>query len=203
MALRLQAMGVRGYENGFKPTVHPDRVGWPDRWRKPQMVFVDSMSDLFHKDVPLDFIQQVFATMERNPRHTFQLLTKRSKRMRELAPQLKWSKNVWMGVSVGRGDFLHRIDDLRQVPSAIRFLSCEPLLGPLTLDMTGIGWVIVGGESGPGARPVDPDWVRGIRDQCLKAGVPFFFKQWGGRNKKAAGKLLDGRVWTEMPTAVA
>jgi protein gp37 len=163
-------------------------------------VFVNSMSDLFHEDVPADFIARVFATMNAAQRHTFQVLTKRSGRLAALGPSLPWPDNVWAGVSVESADYVHRIDDLRGVPAAVRFVSLEPLLGPLpALDLAGIDWAIVGGESGPGARRVDPNWVREIRDQCRSAGVPFFFKQWGGTRKKAAGRLLDDRVWDEMP----
>ncbi len=200
MARRLQAMGRPGYEHGFDLTLHPDRLTIPDRWRKPSLIFVNSMSDLFHEKVPLSFIRQVFATMARNPRHTFQILTKRGTRLRELADRLSWPSNVWMGVSVERAELVGRIHDLRTVPARIRFLSCEPLLGPLAgMDLQGIHWVIVGGESGPGSRPMDPAWARDIRDQCTDRGIPFFFKQWGGRMKEAAGRLLDGREWNEMP----
>ena len=164
------------------------------------MIFVNSMSDLFHRDVPLEFIQRVFDTMVACPQHTFQVLTKRSERMRELAPQLPWPDNVWMGVSVENAAAFHRIDDLRAVPAHVRFLSCEPLLGPCeNLPLGGIGWVIVGGESGPRARPMDPAWVRSIRDQCAQAGVPFWLKQWGGVQKHRTGKILDGRTHQERP----
>lgn len=202
MARRLQAMGQPNYARGFQVTTHEEMLDRPLAWTRPSTVFVNSMSDLFHEDVPADFIARVFATMDAAQRHTFQVLTKRSGRLAALAPSLPWSNNVWAGVSVESADYVHRIDDLRLIPAVVRFVSLEPLLGPLpALDLTGIDWVIVGGESGPGARPVDPDWVREIRDQCLHAGIPFFFKQWGGTRKKVAGRLLDGRVWSEMPVA--
>ncbi len=201
MAKRLQAMGQANYARGFQLTLQEHMLDIPLRWRKPRLVFVNSMSDLFHKDVPTPFIQRVFRTMEQAPQHTFQILTKRADRLREVAPQLPWPENVWMGVSVESADYLDRIDDLRTVPANVRFLSLEPLLGPLTeIDLTGIGWVIVGGESGPGARLIAPEWVRHLRDACAADGVPFFFKQWGGTNKKKTGRLLDGRVWDEMPS---
>lgn len=200
MTRRLQAMGQPNYRNGFTVTCHPDVLGHPMRWKRPQMIFVNSMSDLFHKDVPMAFIQEIFFTMNETPWHTYQILTKRSGRMLRLAPRLKWSPNIWMGVTVENADSLGRIDDLRSVPAAVRFLSLEPLLGPLPeVDITGIGWVIVGGESGPGARPMESAWVEDIRDQCLGADVPFFFKQWGGVQKKKAGRLLERRTWDQMP----
>ena len=200
MARRLQAMGKPAYKDGFKLTLHPELLTLPDRWRKPSIVFVNSMSDVFHKDVPEAFIKEVFQVMERNPRHTFQVLTKRSERLALLAHKLPWPSNVWMGVSVEMDRYYCRIRDLATVPARVRFLSCEPLLGPLAnLPLDGIHWVIAGGESGQGARPMDPDWVRNIRDQCVDRNTPFFFKQWGGRNKKKAGKVLDGREWQQMP----
>ena len=202
MARRLQAMGQPNYVRGFQVATHEQMVERPLAWTRPSTVFVNSMGDLFHEAVPADFVARVFATMDAAHRHAFQVLTKRSGRLAALVPNLPWPSNVWAGVSVEAADYVHRIDDLREVPAALRFLSLEPLLGPLPrLDLTDIDWVIVGGESGPGARPVDPDWVRDIRDQCLSAGVPFFFKQWGGARKKAAGRLLDGRVWDEMPAS--
>lgn len=201
MAKRLRAMGQANYARGFQLTLQEHMLDIPLRWRKPRLVFVNSMSDLFHKDVPTPFIQRVFQTMEQAPQHTFQVLTKRADRLREVAHQLPWPENVWMGVSVENADYLDRINDLRTVPANVRFLSLEPLLGPLTeIDLTGIGWAIVGGESGPGARPMAPEWVRHLRDACAADGVPFFFKQWGGTNKKKTGRLLDGRVWDEMPS---
>ena len=169
-------------------------------WKKPRTIFVNSMSDLFHEKVPLAFIQRVFHTMERASWHTFQILTKRSQRLAELAPELNWLPNVWMGVSVETAKYLWRVDHLREVPAAVRFLSLEPLLGPLcTIELSGIHWVIVGGESGPGARPIEARWVREIRKQCRAKGVPFFFKQWGGVQKKRNGRILDGRTWDELP----
>ena len=174
----------------------------PLRWRKPRTVFVNSMSDLFHEGVPEDFLFDVFDVMRQADRHRFQVLTKRSDRLRALSPRIAWPENVWMGVSVESEGYLNRVDDLREVPAAVRFLSLEPLLSPLPgLDLDGIGWVIVGGESGPRARPMDPRWVTEIRDQCIKEGVAFFFKQWGGRFKKRAGRTLEDRTWDEMPAA--
>jgi protein gp37 len=200
MARRLKAMGQPNYRNGFRVTMHEHAVNLPLGWKRPQMVFVNSMSDLFHEDVPVDFIRRVFDVMRQADRHLFQILTKRSARVAELAPLLPWPANVWMGVTVENCDYLHRIDDLRHVPAAVRFLSLEPLLGPLPgLDLTDIDWVIVGGESGPGARAMSEAWALDLRDQCMRAGVAFFFKQWGGVNKKKAGRLLGGRIWDQMP----
>jgi len=200
LAHRLQAMGSVRYRNGFAVTLHPDALDLPQRWRQPRMIFVNSMSDLFHEHVPLEFIQRVFATMRACPQHTFQVLTKRSARLRDLAPHLDWAPNIWMGVSVEDRRVIHRIHDLQAVPAHVRFLSCEPLLGPLDdLPLDGIHWVIVGGESGPGARPMQADWVRAIRDQCRRADVPFFFKQWGGARKDLTGRELDGRTYDAMP----
>jgi protein gp37 len=201
MARRLQAMGSPRYRDGFKVRTHPDILDRPVRWTKPRMVFVCSMSDLFHDDVPDEFIRQVFSTMRAATRHTFQVLTKRPDRARYLVSALGGAPpNVWMGTTVE--DFIRRsrIPKLQQIPARVRFLSLEPLLSPIhDLDLKGIDWVIVGGESGPKARPMDPKWVRDIRDQCLRAGVSFFFKQWGGINKKKAGRILDGRTWDELP----
>lgn len=194
--------GIAGhpYEQGFDLRLWPDRLEMPLAWRRPRMIFVNSMSDLFHEKVPLEFIQRVFSTMERASWHTFQILTKRSARMSELAHKLVWPPNVWMGVSIENAQYLWRADHLRQVPAAVRFLSLEPLLGPLgPLDLCGIDWVIVGGESGHCARPIQAKWVREIRKQCRAAGVPFFFKQWGGMQRKRNGRVLDGRTWDEMP----
>lgn len=200
LAKRLQRMGVPRYVNGFKLTLHEDLVDLPRRWKRPLMIFVNSMSDLFHEQVPEEFIQRVFRTMNECSWHTFQVLTKRSARLRELAPKLEWTANIWMGVSVENERVLHRIEDLRTVPAKVRFLSCEPLLGPLpNLPLEGIHWVIVGGESGPRARPMEADWVRQIRDQCERNGVAFFFKQWGGVRKDLTGRELDGRTYDEMP----
>jgi len=200
MARRLQAMGQPNYQQGFKLTLHPAMLERPLAWRSPQIVFVNSMSDLFHEDVPLAFIERVFDVMRRAEWHTFQVLTKRAERLEELAPSLPWPHNVWMGVSVEREDYSFRIGHLRRAPAAVRFLSLEPLLGPLPrLDLRCIDWVIVGGESGPRARRMEEAWAADIQDQCRRAGIPFFFKQWGGRNKKAAGRILAGRTWDEVP----
>ena len=197
-------MGQRKYANGFKVTMHEDVLESPLLMRKPQMIFVNSMSDLFHQDVPLEFIQRVFAVMRRAEWHTFQVLTKRSKRLLELDREINWPPNVWMGVSIENQDYTFRIDHLRQTESLVKFLSLEPLLGPLpNLNLRNIDWVIVGGESGPGARPIGEKWVTDIRDQCLVSHIPFFFKQWGGTRKKRAGRLLQGRTWDDMPTAVS
>ncbi|HEY2289936.1 MAG TPA: phage Gp37/Gp68 family protein [Thermoanaerobaculia bacterium] len=200
MAERLQAMGQPNYRNGFQLTLQPRMLELPLRWKQPQRIFVNSMSDLFHKDVPLGYIRQVFDVMRKAHWHRFQILTKRADRLAELAPCLEWPENVWMGVSVENSKHVDRIDDLRRTGAKLRFLSLEPLLGPLRgLNLQGIDWVIVGGESGPGARPIQESWILEIRDQCQKAEVAFFFKQWGGQNKKKAGRLLDGRTWDEMP----
>jgi protein gp37 len=200
MARRLQAMGQPNYVNGFRLTLHETALETPLRWRKPQMIFVNSMSDLFHQDVPLSFIQRTFDVMRRASWHTFQVLTKRSHRLLELNSALDWPSNVWMGVSVESQAYTFRIDHLRQTSASIKFLSLEPLLGPLpNLDLTGIDWVIVGGESGPGARPMAEKWVTDIRDQCMTVGVAFFFKQWGGVRKKHNGRVLNGRTWDALP----
>ena len=200
LAKRLQAMGQANYANGFRLTLQPHMLEVPLRWRKPRTVFVNSMSDLFHKDVPLDYIRRVFDVMSRAHWHRFQVLTKRAERVLELSSKLEWADNVWMGVSVESGRYRSRIDQLRSTGARIKFLSLEPLLGPLeNLDLRGIDWVIVGGESGPKARRIDPAWVLDLRDQCRTSDVPFFFKQWGGRNKKKAGRLLDGRIHDGMP----
>jgi protein gp37 len=204
MAKRLHAMGQPNYRNGFEVTCHPDVLGMPLKWKKSQMIFVNSMSDLFHKAVPVRFIEEIFFTMNQARWHTFQILTKRADRMVQLASRFKWTPNVWMGVTVENDRHVDRIDRLREVPAAVRFLSLEPLLGPLPdLDLSHIDWVIVGGESGPGARPMDPAWVTDLRDQCLDAGVAFFFKQWGGVRKKKAGRLLEKRTWDQMPREAA
>jgi protein gp37 len=200
MARRLQAMGQYRYRNGFRVTLHPEALEEPCGWKQPRRVFVNSMSDLFHEKIPLEFIQRVFDVMNKNIRHTFQILTKRSERLAEAAPLLNWSDNIWMGVTVENSDYLYRIDHLRKVSATVRFLSLEPLLGPLdALDLSGIDWVIVGGESGPGARPMKEEWAVSIKSKCLAADVPFFFKQWGGVNKKKAGRILEGRTWDQMP----
>ncbi|HEG42434.1 MAG TPA: phage Gp37/Gp68 family protein [Phycisphaerales bacterium] len=200
MAKRLRAMGQKRYRNGFEVTLHPEALDDPYSWKKGRVVFVNSMSDLFHEDIDVDFIKQVFSVMNANQRHTFQVLTKRSDRLSEIAPLLEWSDNIWMGVTIENNDYVHRADDLRKVDAAVRFLSLEPLLGALPdLDLSGIDWAIVGGESGPGARPIEAEWVREIREQCIGQDVEFFFKQWGGINKKKNGRLLDGKTWNGMP----
>ena len=200
LAVRLRAMGNRRYSNGFAVTLHADQLTLPLRWRQAKRIFVNSMSDLFHESVPEPFIRQVFDVMVSTPQHIFQVLTKRADRLSALAPSLPWANNIWQGVSVENDAYLSRIHELRSVPAVLRFLSLEPLLGPLaSLPLDGIGWVIVGGESGGGRRTVRPEWVREIRDQCLAAKIPFFFKQWGGRTPKAGGRELEGEVWNEMP----
>ncbi len=200
MALRLKAAGSPNYANGFRVTLHHHALELPLHWKQPRAIFVNSMGDLFHKDVPFDFISQVFDVMHRAPRHRFQILTKRSDRLLKLSTRLTWPQNVWMGVTVENADSAFRIDHLRETDAAIKFISFEPLLGPIPdIDLEGIDWVIVGGESGPKARPMKPQWAADIRDQCLAAGVPFFFKQWGGVNKKKAGRTLDGRTWDGIP----
>lgn len=213
LAKRLKAMGAEKYQNdgnpvtsgpGFDVTIHPKALDQPRRWRAPRVVFVNSMSDLFHARVPLSFVQDIFDVMAETPQHTYQALTKRASRMRKVADKLDWPSNLWMGVSVENADVVDRIDDLREVPAAVRFLSCEPLLGPLDdLNLDGIDWVIAGGESGPNHRPMDPAWVADIRDQCLAAEVAFFFKQWGGRTPKQHGRTLEGRTWDEYPKPAA
>ena len=201
MAKRLQAMGQPNYANGFKLAMHEHALELPLQWKKPQTIFVNSMSDLFLKDVPVRFIKKVFDVMGKAPQHTFQVLTKRADRLHALSAELTWTPNIWMGVTVENSDYTQRIDHLRQTGAYLKFLSIEPLLGPIpNLDLEGIDWVIVGGESGPGARPMRPEWVMDIRNQCRKAGVPFFFKQWGGVRKKKAGRELEGRTWDEMPS---
>jgi protein gp37 len=200
MALRLQAMGQANYANGFALTLHAQALELPLRWKKPQTIFVNSMSDMFHQRVPADFILRAFDVMRRAHWHRFQVLTKRADRLAALSSELEWPENVWMGVSVESESFTHRIDRLRRTGAAVKFLSLEPLLGPLhDLELDGIDWVIVGGESGPGARPMNLNWVTSIRDQCTSAGVPFFFKQWGGVWKKKFGRTLEGRTWDQMP----
>lgn len=210
LAKRLKAMGSAKYQQdgdprtsgpGFGVTIHEDALEIPRRWRDPRTVFVNSMSDLFHARVPMDYVRRVFDVMAETPRHTYQVLTKRASRLAKVAPLLDWPPNVWMGVSVESANELSRIDQLRSVPAAVRFISAEPLLGPLDgIELDGIHWLIAGGESGVGARPVDPGWVRSLRDRCTAEGTAFFFKQWGGRTPKAGGRLLDGRSWDEMPT---
>jgi protein gp37 len=200
MSKRLKAMGKSQYVNGFKLTLQPAALELPLKWKRPRVIFVNSMSDLFHKDVPLEYVERVFDVMNRSPQHTFQVLTKRPEIAASYADRLAWTKNIWMGTSVENALVSHRVASLREIPAHIRFLSVEPLIGPMNrLALTGIHWVIVGGESGPGSRPMDPQWVRAIRDRCIAQNVPFFFKQWGGVNKKRTGRILDGRTWDEMP----
>ncbi|MEQ4206292.1 phage Gp37/Gp68 family protein [Actinopolymorpha sp. B9G3] len=212
LASRLKSMGAQKYQSdgnpstsgpGFGVALHPQALDQPKRWRSPRVVFVNSMSDLFHAKVPLGFIRDVFQVMEDTPRHTYQVLTKRPRRALRLAGKLDWPRNLWVGCSVEDMSVVHRAKDLSQLPAAVKFLSCEPLLGPLpNLDLAAIDWIIVGGESGVGCRPMRPHWVVEIRDGCQSAGVPFFFKQWGGRTAKSGGRLLEGRTWDEMPPRV-
>ncbi len=200
LAERLKVMGQSNYVNGFKLTLQPHMLKIPLNWKKPQFIFVNSMSDLFHEEVPISYIQEVFGVMRRAHWHYFQVLTKRASRLAQLSDQISWPANVWMGVSVENRRYCSRIDDLRSTNAKLRFLSLEPLLGPLPdLDLKGIDWVIVGGESGPKSRPMHPSWAVDLRDQCSRAKVPFFFKQWGGTNKKKSGRILEGRTWDEMP----
>ncbi|TXL84613.1 phage Gp37/Gp68 family protein [Streptomyces sp. IB2014 016-6] len=209
LSRRLKAMGAAKYQAdgdprtsgpGFGLTVHPSALDVPRQWKAPRMVFVNSMSDLFHAKVPIGFVRDVFQVIAETPQHTYQLLTKRALRLRRVADDLEWPANLWMGVSVESEAHVNRIDDLRRVPAAVRFLSCEPLLGPLPgIDLEGIGWVIAGGESGANHRPLKHEWVEALRDACLAADVPFFFKQWGGRSPKAGGRELDGTKWDQMP----
>ncbi|MBE0536943.1 MAG: phage Gp37/Gp68 family protein [Phycisphaerae bacterium] len=200
MARRLQAIGNPNYANGFQVTLHPHILKMPLKWKQPRTIFVNSMSDLFHDEVASSFIAEVFDVMNQASQHTFQILTKRSERLLELSHRLRWAHNIWMGVTVENAECVFRIDDLRRTAAAVKFLSIEPLLGPIpSLDLGGIDWVIVGGESGPGARPIRSEWVTEIRDRCLEAHVPFFFKQWGGINKKKSGRTLEGRTWDQMP----
>jgi protein gp37 len=200
MAKRLQAMGQPNYVNGFKLSLHEHVLELPLKWKKPQTIFVNSMSDLFLQDIPVNFIKKVFDVMRAAHWHMFQVLTKRSERLLELSPNLPWAPNIWMGVTVENNDYTFRIDHLRKTAAHLKFLSIEPLIGPLaTLDLNEIDWVIVGGESGPGARPMSPEWVIDIRNQCQQAKTPFFFKQWGGVQKKKAGRELEGKTWNQMP----
>jgi protein gp37 len=213
LAGRLKVMGQAKYAKdgdprtsgpGFGLSLHPSALEQPLRWRQPRLIFVNSMSDLFHQRVPLGYIRDVLSVIASTPHHTYQVLTKRSKRLATVADQLEWPANLWMGVSVETARYRFRVDHLRSVPAAVRFLSCEPLLGPLgQIDLSGIGWIIAGGESGPEARPMLLPWVTDLRDQCRNAAVPFFFKQWGGRTPKAGGRELDGRTWDEMPLSTA
>ena len=189
------------FPQGFKLTLHPERIDQPRKWRNPSRIFVNSMSDLFHKDVPFEYLQKIFTVMKETPWHIYQILTKRDQNLLELSSKLEWSENIWIGVSVESQDYVHRVEALRQIPSKVRFLSCEPLLGSLCLDLEGIDWVIVGGESGYKHRPIQPEWVRDILRQTREANVAFFFKQWGGNHSKSGGKILDDRTWDEMPAA--
>lgn len=200
MSKRLKAMGVEKYKDAFKVRTHENQLTIPYTWKSAKIVFVNSMSDLFHKDIPLEFIKKVFAVMNDNPNHVFQVLTKRAERLYEVHKELKWTHNIWMGVSIENDKVIDRIDYLRSTKARVKFLSCEPLIGPLPkLNLKKIDWVIVGGESGHKPRPMEPDWVLDIQEQCEKADVRFFFKQWGGRNKKAAGRMLNGRTYDDMP----
>jgi len=200
MSKRLQAMGIEKYKDNFKVRTHPHELKTPYKWKKSKIVFVNSMSDLFHEDVPLSFIKEVFRVMRDNPQHVFQVLTKRAERLLELDSELKWSHNIWMGVSVEDKEVKHRISLLRKTNAKVKFLSLEPLIGPLQkLNLKKIDWVIVGGESGHTPRPMNSDWVIDIQEQCEAKDVPFFFKQWGGKNKKKAGRILNGRTYDEMP----
>jgi len=200
MALRLKAMGSANYTNGFTLTLHPRLISLPLGWKRPQMIFVNSMGDLFHEQVPDNFIESVFKTMNAAHWHNFQILTKRSDRMLKLSSKLNWTDNIWMGVTVEASDYVFRIEDLRNTGARVKFISFEPLLDFIQfMNLCNIDWAIVGGESGPGARPIQSSWVIELRDQCQKCGIPFFFKQWGGFNKKRAGRELEGRIWNEMP----
>jgi len=203
MAKRLKAMKQEKYKNGFALTTHPEVLSEPYSWRTPRTVFVNSMSDMFHEDMPLEFIQKVFNVMNENPQHTFQVLTKRANILSEYKSCLNWSKNIWMGVTIENQDNVQRIDYLRTVPANVKFLSIEPLIDEIKyIDLANIDWVIVGGESGPGARPIKEEWVLTLKNECIIQSVPFFFKQWGGTNKKAAGRLLEGKTWDGMPDKV-
>jgi protein gp37 len=200
-AERFRGVPNHPYEQGFDLKLWPNRLILPSTWKKPKRIFVNSMSDLFHKDVPSEYILQVFETMNKANWHQFQILTKRHERLLELSPQIPWAPHIWMGVSVESQDYVHRVDYLRKTGAHLKFLSVEPLLGPITdLDLNGIDWVIVGGESGRRPRKLQEEWVKSMRDQCDHAGVAFFFKQWGGSNKKKAGRILDGRTWDDMPS---
>lgn len=200
MAKRLKAMGQPNYKNGFNVSIHPQSIELPLTWKTPQSIFVNSMSDLFHKDIPDDFIKEVFSVMNKASWHKFQILTKRSERLVELNKKLNWTDNIWLGVSVETDEYAYRVDLLRGTEAKVKFISFEPLLGSIiNCDYKDIDWVIVGGESGPGARPIEEKWVIDIKDNCIRNNVPFFFKQWGGFNKKKAGRLLEGRTWDSMP----
>ena len=200
MAIRLQAMGTRGYENGFEVTLHPHVLEKPLKMKKPQVIFLNSMSDIFHDKIDDEYIIKIFEIMNRAYWHTFQVLTKRPKRLEQIADKLNWTSNIWMGVTVEANEYVDRVDYLRNCPANIKFLSIEPLIDSVDkLDYTGIDWVIVGGESGYGARVLEKEWVLDVKDRCLELNIPFFFKQWGGVNKKKAGRLLDGKIYDDMP----
>jgi protein gp37 len=200
LAYRLKAMGNKRYKNGFDVTLHHDLIDLPLKWKEPKMIFVNSMSDLFHKDIPLSFIKDVFKTMKNAHWHTFQILTKRSQRLAELSDKLQWPTNGWIGVTVESHKYMYRINDLQKIPAVTKFVSFEPLLSPISdISLEGIDWAIVGGESGPKCRMISAEWVRTIRDTCRKKQIPFFFKQWGGTRKKSSGNILDGKVWKEIP----
>lgn len=201
MAKRLQAMGVNKYRNGFDVTLHPEVLEEPLKWKKPRMVFVNSMSDLFHKEIPFEYIEQIFSVMNRAEQHIFQILTKRPKRLVQLSKKFNWTENIWMGVTVENDKYVSRIDDLRKTNAFIKWLSLEPLLGPIeNIQLKNIDWVVVGGESGPGARPIKEEWILDIKKQCKAQNSAFFFKQWGGINKKKTGRKLKGRIYSEMPS---
>ncbi len=203
MAVRLQAMGQPAYATGFSLALHPEKLTQPLDWRRPSTIFVNSMSDLFHEEIPTEFILQVFQTMQQASWHRFQILTKRAERLQDLSQLIEWPENVWMGVTVENTQAIERVMDLAKCHARVKFISCEPLLGPLDdLDLDGMNWVIVGGESGPHARPMKEEWAVSIRDKCLVAGVPYFFKQWGGWNNKARGRTLKGHIWDQMPRTI-
>jgi protein gp37 len=199
-AERFRGVSGHPYEQGFDMRLWPERLEMPLRWKQPRRIFVNSMSDLFHSDIPADYIRQVFDVMVRADWHIFQVLTKRPQRLARLGSSLPWPAHIWAGVSIETNEYAWRADFLRRVPAQVRFISAEPLLGPLDrLELDGIHWLISGGESGPGHRPCNPDWVRDLRDRCLASGVAYFHKQWGGRTPKAGGRVLDGRTWDELP----
>ena len=202
MSFRLKSMGNQKYKNGFELTLHPDTLSIPYTWRKPRIVFVNSMSDLLHEDIPLEYVQKVFKVMNECPQHIFQVLTKRTDMLNEIHSGLKWTDNIWMGVTVEEKEYDSRIQILNEVNSSVKFLSIEPMIGPTPdLDLSNIDWVIVGGESGPGARPIQKEWVEDVLSQCEKSETPFFFKQWGGVNKKKNGRLLNGKTYDGMPSS--
>lgn len=200
LSKRLQAMGNQKYQNGFQVTLHPDTLSIPYTWKKSRVVFVNSMSDLFHEDIPAEYVNQVFKVMNDCPQHIFQVLTKRAENMHKLRSKFEWTKNIWMGVTVEEKEYEHRIQLLKEIDASVKFLSIEPMIGPTPdLDLGGIDWVIVGGESGFGARPIQKEWIEDVQAQCEKSSTPFFFKQWGGVNKKKNGRLLDGKSYDEIP----